>query len=441
MPLMHSKSKKAFSKNVEAEMNAGKPQDQSLAVAYAVKRKASKKSKKMAEGGEVNAKNERRPMPDNRYDDSKMISRNSGDKPSSHDSWTDNSTIEQAQRPSKTKLSRPKLVGSDAFSVRYKAEIDEDNDRMNSMPPESDLAQPPKRDDEEGANRQGPDVRDMAAQHNNKRPPYNKAIEDQYAQDMAAAEMKKVQSYAQGGPVMEPEDHGLELMERSDEAHLMSEESPSEDEGDAEAHSLNEERPNRQGDDVPDMEEQHNSGRKPYYMGGPAVKKDHPHLMFEDNMGNEDHEMELNAAHGKYSPDDSEDQPQPEEDMEHEDSIAAAIMSKKQRGAQRSGSPDDDHAVMMADGGILSHGSMDSDDSDQADLSRNADEDANEEDQASFDSLRKENYSESAGLRQMDSPDDSAQHGDDEESDSENEHDKIDKMRSRMNMRRQFKQR
>lgn len=46
MPLLKSKSKAAFSKNVETEMNAGKPQKQALAIAYATKRK-------MARGGMV----------------------------------------------------------------------------------------------------------------------------------------------------------------------------------------------------------------------------------------------------------------------------------------------------------------------------------------------------------------------------------------------------
>jgi len=43
MPLIKSKSKKAFSKNVSAEIHAGKPQKQALAIAYSVKRKAKKK--------------------------------------------------------------------------------------------------------------------------------------------------------------------------------------------------------------------------------------------------------------------------------------------------------------------------------------------------------------------------------------------------------------
>lgn len=63
MPLIAGKSKKAFSKNVETEMEAGKPQKQSLAIAYSVKRK---NSKKMAKGGsvDISAASEKRPMPD-----------------------------------------------------------------------------------------------------------------------------------------------------------------------------------------------------------------------------------------------------------------------------------------------------------------------------------------------------------------------------------------
>jgi len=40
MPLTKSTSKKAFSHNVKAEMKAGKPQKQAVAIAYSVKRKA-----------------------------------------------------------------------------------------------------------------------------------------------------------------------------------------------------------------------------------------------------------------------------------------------------------------------------------------------------------------------------------------------------------------
>jgi hypothetical protein len=50
MPLIPGKSKKSFGKNVETEMDAGKPQKQALAIAYAMKRKGKKK---MAEGGSM----------------------------------------------------------------------------------------------------------------------------------------------------------------------------------------------------------------------------------------------------------------------------------------------------------------------------------------------------------------------------------------------------
>jgi hypothetical protein len=43
LPLTKSTSKKAFIHNVAAEMNAGKPQRQAVAIAYSEKREAAKK--------------------------------------------------------------------------------------------------------------------------------------------------------------------------------------------------------------------------------------------------------------------------------------------------------------------------------------------------------------------------------------------------------------
>ncbi len=45
MPLMKSSSKPAFKKNVSAEVSAGKPIKQAVAIAYSVKRKAQGKKK------------------------------------------------------------------------------------------------------------------------------------------------------------------------------------------------------------------------------------------------------------------------------------------------------------------------------------------------------------------------------------------------------------
>jgi hypothetical protein len=49
MPLVKSSSPEAFTKNLKAEIHAGKPMKQSLAIAYSMKRKA----KKMSSGGQI----------------------------------------------------------------------------------------------------------------------------------------------------------------------------------------------------------------------------------------------------------------------------------------------------------------------------------------------------------------------------------------------------
>lgn len=46
MPLVKSASKSAMSTNIRKEMAAGKPQKQSVAIAYAVKRAAQKRARK-----------------------------------------------------------------------------------------------------------------------------------------------------------------------------------------------------------------------------------------------------------------------------------------------------------------------------------------------------------------------------------------------------------
>jgi len=43
MPLEKSTSKEAFGRNVAAEVNAGKPQKQAVAIAYSEKRQAAKR--------------------------------------------------------------------------------------------------------------------------------------------------------------------------------------------------------------------------------------------------------------------------------------------------------------------------------------------------------------------------------------------------------------
>jgi hypothetical protein len=45
MPLIKSKTKTAFKKNVQKEVSAGKPVKQALAIAYSTQRAAAKKGK------------------------------------------------------------------------------------------------------------------------------------------------------------------------------------------------------------------------------------------------------------------------------------------------------------------------------------------------------------------------------------------------------------
>ena len=46
MPLTKSSSAKAFRENIRAEIKAGRPQKQAVAIAYSVKREAEKKKRK-----------------------------------------------------------------------------------------------------------------------------------------------------------------------------------------------------------------------------------------------------------------------------------------------------------------------------------------------------------------------------------------------------------
>jgi len=46
MPLTPGRSRSAFSSNVRAEMQAGKPQRQAIAIAYSEKRRSQRKSRR-----------------------------------------------------------------------------------------------------------------------------------------------------------------------------------------------------------------------------------------------------------------------------------------------------------------------------------------------------------------------------------------------------------
>jgi hypothetical protein len=395
-------------------------------------RKIKPKLKGLAEGGRVSADSQ----------DMEEVSRNRGNKPPKQDSWTDNSTVTQAQKNNgRTVLpiKRPKMVPSNAFSTRL---YDEEGHLQESASPGPYDAQPPEHDNEEGANRQGHALRDNEDEHSTDAKPYHEDIEHDDTMDESEPEMRRAK-YADGGeihknrdkkrlPDMEPSDSGIQEEERHEESDLEMYADPSEDEGSMDAHSRNEEGPDRQGDEVPDMEDEHSTHRKPYAGGGEIG----------DSEENIDHDMEMNPAHDEHSPDDSEDQYDEEAEIEHAASIAAAIMQQRKKmyasgGTVESGSED----MNMANGGdvigksdsmfdVMKQKRRNGEDSiyahpeeDQADLNRNAQEDANMEDDSSFNALRKENYSEKSALAESTNPSDSAQTGDEEEKSSENKHD------------------
>jgi hypothetical protein len=425
MPLMKRKSEKAFKHNIEAEMHSGKPQKQALAIAYSVKRRAKKASggavqsgsrdMNMAEGGSISASNEKRPMPDNRYNDEQDIRENDHKRNNGEDGWTDKPTEKQAKandvRGKKLPIKHPRMVPTDAFSTRL---YDREGNLQESAKPGPYGEQPESWEDEEDAKKSGHPVRDMEPEHSTGRKPYAKG---------GKIEESDRESHNINHPTeMEPDENDMYNNPERDDM-------PSEDEGAMSAHAKDEEGQDRQGPEVPDMEDEHSTHRKPYAGGGEVEDS-------EENIDHEDYDM--NPAH-RRSEDDSEMQPEEEEQEEHHNSIAAAIMARRDRMHREidSGAYDMDEAVRMAEGGeILSHDSIYSDDSDQADLSRNHDEDANEEDQLSFNALRKESYN-SSNL-DVENPKDSAQMGDEEEANSENKHDMVSSIRRKMKSRKQF---
>lgn len=112
-----------------------------------------------------------------------------------------------------------------------------------------------------------------------------------------------------------------------------------------------------------------------------------------------------------------------EESMDHEDSIAAAIMARRDQlhAEIDSGAHDLDTAVKMAEGG-------------QVDIDENGMEEPNDFYSLNEDAALKENYD--SDLEDVSQPMDSNEHGHEIDSD---DHDMVDKIRKGMKAKRQFK--
>jgi hypothetical protein len=140
MPLIKGKSPKAFSKNVETEMNAGKPQKQALAIAYALKRKA----KKMAMGGAP-----KDPIEDDRLQD----------QDPEHNMLAEGGQITDNYESSSTAMHQ-----TQDGSVNDKAEYDaEDYNKKHPMKSNDSAMKEDERDlNQHGEDEQGPDGTMMA---------------------------------------------------------------------------------------------------------------------------------------------------------------------------------------------------------------------------------------------------------------------------------------
>jgi hypothetical protein len=289
---MKGKSKKAFSHNVEVEMKSGKPQNQALAIAYSLK-----KRKKMAKGGPVeeSASNEKRPMPDQRAADAKMVSHNSGKKPLVDSDWTDNPTVRQAQnKPRIMPLKHPSMVPSNGFSTRM---YDKEGNLMESIKPNNGPQQQPEKNyDEKGPNRQGPDMKDLHMKMMAEGGEIDDDSQDQEPDHQEGIPKRRklrplnpgqerqkplydTSSYAEGGEI-----NGIVSMEDAEE--------------DQEPH-------------IAVGQESYMHPSEDEYMSG---------------------EMEPQYAEGGEI--DSMEQPQPEADEERHSSIAAAVMSRMKRMAE-----------------------------------------------------------------------------------------------------------
>jgi ribosomal 50S subunit-recycling heat shock protein len=391
MPLINSKSKKAFQKNVATEMEANPSPDkrkQNLAIAYSMKRKAA--AKKMAQGGKVNesAKTEHQPSTSELDHDMDMVARNHLKKALKESGWTDNSTVTDAQNPSPTALSQPAQRGSDAMAKRQNAHTDEEKDFGDTIPPETDRAQPNTRDDEHGASDEGSDVSDMASEHSTGYKPYTWAKENDDTKEQASPKFKKVQSLAKGGmPEMEPKDHDTELMERDDEADL-EDSLPPGAHGEQPKSGYDSEEEDETAGPV-DMEREHSNGREAYAEGETVAEA----------IIKARHAAEQMAEGGEVDLD---------EDNEgiHQD-LADEVLARKH----------------LRDRAHKNDGQ-----SNLASASREAD---NEEDELSFDALKKENYSEASAI-DFEQPEDSNEHSPEHEEEDVNDDDMVEFLRKKM---------
>lgn len=364
----------------------------------------------LAEGGNVNAKNERRPMPDNQYDDAEMDRLNDGNKAPKNDSWTSRPDIMQSTKGAKTtRIKHPSMAQSPVFKVRMR---DEEDHLEDSDAPASPTEQPPMFDDEMDADKSGPDTpalhtKRMAKGGHVKKDdesmgvhePYKASVGNSKGLSKMGDETRWAQARAKDMPrsANEHKEHARGEAKRIlEEQRLMPKPKL---QGLAEGGMIND---MMSMEDAEEDNVQHPAG----------LESDNDQMGDSDAMN--DH-MEMLADGGKVDGGS-------EQEEDHSDSIAAAIMARRDRLHDEvdSGAHDLDSAVKMAEGG-------------EVDLDMNAEEQPNDFYHQNQEAL-KENYDED--MDDMTQPEDSNTRGHRIHSD---ENDMSDKIRSRMKAKRQFK--
>ena len=137
MPLIKKPSKQAFEHNMSAEMDAGKPKDQSLAIAYSIKRK---NKKKMANGGLLlDAKSESEANADNASTSESMgMRKESSGSPIKHPQFNTASkeTVDMALTPEEMEMvhkSRGEKSKSVDITANQEGHATADNQRRKAM--------------------------------------------------------------------------------------------------------------------------------------------------------------------------------------------------------------------------------------------------------------------------------------------------------------------
>lgn len=315
-----------------------------LSLALGMKKQQAKR--KMASGGPVSAKTEKRAMPDQLHNDMKMAAQSEkGEKPVQQDNFLsrpDKKQMAPKMGHSINKIKTPRQAGEPPYKARLEGQ---EQDFEVSMPPASIKEQPEQMYDEKSQDESGP-------QH-----PLKGQIKPKFAK---------------GGSIND----------------LVSF-------NDAEQDNLDEPM-NLEADK--DME-------------GPSM-----HEVMSDHF----------AKGGAVGED---MQPEEEAEMEHHDSIAAAIMAKraKMHAHVDSGALDEDDAAdhMYADGG-------------QVDIMDNGKEEASDAEYTMRNKAAlRENYD--MPIEDATQPADSNMHGDEREDETSDKHDMVSKIRAQIMKRKQFR--